>query len=168
MKKSKDIIIEEIYVKYSKSIFAKCLNFFRNEDLAKDAVQDVFIKAYENLDRFKLKESYLPWLYKIANNHCYNVLKRNSVYKKALSEIKKEQLSLNNSPSKLSSENKELLRFLIRRTDEKTAQIIISYYFDGMNKNEIADLLSISRKTVAKKISLFLDGSKKYITEPEF
>jgi len=163
MNSKNDKLIEELYRKYSKSIYVKCYHLCGNTALAEDAVQEIFIKAYENLDKFKLKESYLPWLYKIANNHCFNIIKRNTIYKKALFKIKSEQFLYENNQGNLSAENVEFLRILLKKLDQKTAKVIIAYYFDGMNMEETADFLSISRKTVSKRINNFILNAQKYL-----
>lgn len=43
---------------------------------AEDAVQEVFIKAYRKLDRYKADTSFSSWLYKIAYNHCIDHLRK--------------------------------------------------------------------------------------------
>ncbi|WP_454192472.1 RNA polymerase sigma factor [Paenibacillus sp. Marseille-Q7038] len=44
--------------------------------MTQDAVQDIFIKAYENMLSYKSPGSFSAWLYKIAYNHCMNLNKK--------------------------------------------------------------------------------------------
>ncbi|MDZ7371544.1 MAG: sigma-70 family RNA polymerase sigma factor, partial [candidate division KSB1 bacterium] len=61
--------------KYQDKIFGLCLHFLNDRNDADDAAQEVFIKAYRNLSRFKVKSQFSTWLYRIAINHCLNQLR---------------------------------------------------------------------------------------------
>ncbi len=64
-----------IYVEHSKAIYYLALRLLGDPNQAEDATHDVFLKAYRHLDEFKGQAQMRTWLYRIAINHCRNLLK---------------------------------------------------------------------------------------------
>ena len=65
-----------LYRRYAGKVFAKCISMLSDEGLARDAVQDIFIKVYLNLARFNEKSSFSTWLYSITYNFCIDIIRR--------------------------------------------------------------------------------------------
>ncbi|MGN7471722.1 RNA polymerase sigma factor [Brevibacillus sp. SAFN-007a] len=59
-----------------RQLFVYCYHMLGHRQEAEDAVQEVFLKAYEQLDSYWQTVSFSAWLYKIAYHHCVNVLNR--------------------------------------------------------------------------------------------
>lgn len=74
-----DRITELLQVYYQK-IYLYCFSILRNVQDAEDAVQEVFIKAFQNKKLMEI-ENDNAWLYKIAYHHCLNKVKRQSIIK---------------------------------------------------------------------------------------
>ena len=53
-----------------------CLSLISNSTQAEDAAQEIFIKAYQSLSRFRGDSSFSTWLYRIAANHCRDLLRK--------------------------------------------------------------------------------------------
>jgi len=53
-----------------------CLSVLRNRALAEDAAQEIFLKAYQGLKRFRGTSAFSSWLYPIAVNHCRDLARR--------------------------------------------------------------------------------------------
>ncbi len=55
--------------RYTLLLLGTCMKYLKNEELAKDAVQQIFLKAIAELQKYEV--SYVKsWLYMIAKNHC--------------------------------------------------------------------------------------------------
>ncbi|MNI27746.1 ECF RNA polymerase sigma factor SigW [compost metagenome] len=67
---------EVIVKQYQQQILIYCYHMLGNIQEAEDAKQDVFIKAYEQLHKYRESISFSGWLYKIAYHHCVNKLRR--------------------------------------------------------------------------------------------
>lgn len=65
-----------IVQRYQQRLYVYCYHLLMQREEAEDAVQDVFIKAYEKLSQYAYRQSFSAWLYKIAYHHCLNMLKR--------------------------------------------------------------------------------------------
>lgn len=62
--------------KYETRVRGYCLGALGNAADADDAAQEIFIKAYQSLDRFAGRSSFSTWIYRIAANHCRDLLRR--------------------------------------------------------------------------------------------
>jgi RNA polymerase sigma factor (sigma-70 family) len=136
---------------WQQPIFRYCLHMLGNRQDAEDAAQDVFIKAFEKLHQFRYASSFQAWLYKIACNHCINLLgkrKTRSALVRALGSFTAEtdnahksdgdELSpeIRQAVSKLSAEEKNLL--ILRAIEDKP--------FD-----EIAEIMGKNAAALRKK-----------------
>jgi len=64
---------------YQDRVFGHVLSMVSRRDLAEDLTQEVFVKAFFALQRFKGDSSFFTWLYRIASNHCLDFLRRKKV-----------------------------------------------------------------------------------------
>jgi RNA polymerase sigma-70 factor (ECF subfamily) len=64
-----------IYEEHSRAIYYLALRFLSDPAQAEDATHDVFLKAFKNFKNFKGNSAVRTWLYRIAINHCQNVLR---------------------------------------------------------------------------------------------
>ena len=63
---------EELIKRYDRKLLRIALNVTRNHEDSEEAVQDTFLKAYRNLDRFQGNAKFSTWLYRIGVNVCLN------------------------------------------------------------------------------------------------
>jgi len=71
---------DHLYEKYHISIYTICYRFIRNEADALELTQDVFIKTYNNLRKFREKSKFFTWLYRITVNTCISFRRKNKKY----------------------------------------------------------------------------------------
>ena len=55
--------------RYTLLLFGVCMKYLKNEEEAKDAVQQIFLKAITELNKYEV-EYFKSWLYMVAKNHC--------------------------------------------------------------------------------------------------
>lgn len=67
---------EEIMRRYSPRVFHFASRFFRQRSLVEEAAQEVFLKAFTELDNFEGRGSMEGWLTRITTNTCLNLLRR--------------------------------------------------------------------------------------------
>jgi RNA polymerase sigma factor (sigma-70 family) len=70
----------ELYNRYYKKAFHKCLSLTRNQEEAFDLAQESLIKAFDNIHSFKGESTFSTWLYTITHRHCLAALKKNGRY----------------------------------------------------------------------------------------
>ena len=67
---------DEIYREYGGRILSLLYRFTSREQVARDLLQDVFVKVYEHMNTFENRSQIYTWIYRIAVNHALNHLKR--------------------------------------------------------------------------------------------
>uniref|UniRef100_UPI003C6D3DB5 RNA polymerase sigma factor n=1 Tax=Maribacter arcticus TaxID=561365 RepID=UPI003C6D3DB5 len=76
--KNKDaLLFGELYDRYSKLVYNKCLGFAKSNKEAEDLTQDVFLMLYVKLGSFKGTSKFSTWLYSFTYNFCVNYVNRN-------------------------------------------------------------------------------------------
>lgn len=83
--------MEEIYKDYSKFIFNYLLSFTNNVEIAEELMQDTFLSAILNINKFKNKSSLKTWLCKIAKNKWIDYYKKT----KQIKEINIDEINVN-------------------------------------------------------------------------
>ena len=63
-----------LFERYSHLAFGVCMKYLKNEEEAKDSVQQVFLKAITELQKYKV-EYFKSWIYMVAKNHCLMILR---------------------------------------------------------------------------------------------
>jgi RNA polymerase sigma-70 factor (ECF subfamily) len=63
-----------LYEEHSRAIYYLALRFLSDPQKAEDATHDVFLKAFRKIGQFRGDSSCRTWLYRIAINHCRNLL----------------------------------------------------------------------------------------------
>jgi len=67
--------------RYSKSVYNIALNFAGNSDDASDITQDIFLKVYNNIEKFHEDGNFKSWLLRLAKNHCIDYWRKNKINK---------------------------------------------------------------------------------------
>ena len=165
---SDQALLRELYERYAHRVFARCQFLLRDEEEARDAMHDTFIKAQKNLDGFRGDASPLTWLTKIATNHCLNVIRSKNA--KWGDRYRQQQLhsevveQLAPSASGISfAEDKQLLRMVIDSVEPQLAEVAVYYFVDEMTQKEITDLVGISAPTLRKRLREFVSLGREEI-----
>ena len=149
--------IAELYRTWGPAIYRRCLRLLRDMEAARDATQEVFRKALSSPDKLSNPDTALPFIYRIATNHCLN--ERRNAARRGETELDDLQV-----PSEHAAfPQRRLVQRVLSRFDVKTQSIAVGVLVDGMEHEEVADALGISRKTVSRKLARFLEHARKYL-----
>jgi RNA polymerase sigma-70 factor (ECF subfamily) len=69
---------------YSKKVYNLALNFAGNSDDASDITQDIFLKVYNNIDKFQEESNFTSWLLRLAKNYCIDFWRKNKHNRKRM------------------------------------------------------------------------------------
>ena len=157
--------MERMVALYQLPLLRLCILYLHDEELAKDAVQETFIKAYRNLDGFRAEASEKTWLTRIAVNTCKNV------YRSGWFRHVDRSVTLDMIAEKFASANDEdnALTEAIMRLPIKLREAALLCWLQGMTYEEAADALGISRQAVGsrlnrarRKLRFALEGSEEH------
>jgi RNA polymerase sigma-70 factor (ECF subfamily) len=137
-----------------------CLSMLSNHRDAEEAAQDIFVKAYHSLGKFKRDSTFSTWLYRIATNHCLDILRkknrRKTVSLESLVEDEGDRIqSLFSTPPQAASvlENRELIGKILSTLPEDYRIILTLREADGLEYQEIAETLDISLDAVKGRLA---------------
>lgn len=125
----------------------------RRED-AEDILQDVFLKAFRNLNDFDSRLKFSSWIYRIAHNETVSHLRKMTIRRAvqldahpALAEMLRSDFDIEEAIDK--KYLKRHLHKLIGALEERYRVVLILYYEEGKNYQEISDILKRPMSTVA-------------------
>lgn len=154
----------ELVTRYQRRLFGVCFAMVRNHDDAMDLVQESFVRAYRNLDRFEGNSTFYTWIYRIAKNVCIDHLRkaqrqRTVDYDDAVgrdedseSSILPPRLDVNPAQVLGRKELMEKIEKAINDLSPKHREIILLREVEGMAYSEIAEVLEISIGTVMSRL----------------
>jgi RNA polymerase sigma-70 factor (ECF subfamily) len=140
---------EEKLTRYGRRFLA------RTEDI-EDVVQDVFLKAYENMQSYDASYRFSPWIYRIAHNAYVNVLRKHAHrsfnfidFDTLVSPFSYHEEVENEGERRVL---REALDAGLSRIDEKYREILVLHYFEELSYDEIAEVLRIPKGTVGVRL----------------
>jgi RNA polymerase sigma-70 factor (ECF subfamily) len=156
--------VVRLYREFGPVVFRRCLRLLRDPEAAKDATQEVFVKLVREAGRLEDPEAMLQWVYRVATNHCLNV-NRN---RRRRPEAGDPEAVLELAPAATPSiPDGRLARELLERFDARTRAIAVGVLVDGLEHEEVAGILGISRKTVQRTVQKFLERSRELLSRGE-
>jgi RNA polymerase sigma-70 factor (ECF subfamily) len=144
--------IAAMHKQFSGVLYDFCLRLLGDKAEAEDAVQEVFLSAYRAFDSFTFGDSRLPWLYRIASNTCFKILRTRRRKGLTLVEDTDRNVGANLHPAD-TLHARRMLEKVAGQLDERGFDILVGHYLSGMTQDEIADMLGISRRAVVKRLT---------------
>lgn len=126
------------------SMFRLAWAILRNEADCEDAAQNAVLKAYEKLPTLRDKNSFVPWLLKILQRECFNILKKRGNTVPLLEERE--------PPAEEAPEAGEVQSLFCALPPGERAAIVLHYY-EGMSVRDIAKLMDVREGTVKSWLS---------------
>ena len=128
-----------------------------NADDARDALQEAFVKAYDNLARFDLGRAFGPWFFQILRNQCRDMLRSRQARfsREALDErLELRPAAEGSGPERRRERSaaRELLWKGLERIGEEHREVLVLKELEGFRYAEIAEVLDIPEGTVASRL----------------
>lgn len=142
----------KLYTLYSGAMLSISMRIVNNRVEAEDILQESFVKAFTQLDKYREESSFGAWLKRIVINHSLNSLRKRKVYFKELNE------EIHTIPESEEEENE--IEYTVE--DIKHAMVLLPdgyrtifslFMFEGHNHKEIANDLGISEVTSRSQLS---------------
>jgi RNA polymerase sigma factor (sigma-70 family) len=163
--------------KYNQRLYRVGMSIVNDQAEVEDVMQVVYIKAYENLAKFKFKSSFATWLTKIlVNESLLQKKKKEQTTKrqsnKVLREIGLSAVELQTPLMKvLNDELKVILESSIRQLPEKYRTVFIMREMENMSISETMECLGISEANVKVRLNrarvMLRDILRNYLKDDE-
>ncbi len=141
-----------LYGLYAPAIFRFCRRALPTREDAEDATTEIFMKVRQKLGSYDASRPFTAWLYKVASNHCWDMLRRRRI-RQDLETGDLETLPLEHpDPDQLEQlqmehDSKHVRAGLAKMPDRARMALVLRYYSD-MSYDEIADTLGVRRAFV--------------------
>ena len=148
MSQNQEQQFKELYQKYAPKVQRLCMGYTGNLMEAEDLLQEVFVKVWQNLDKFRGDSQVSTWIYRIAVNTCLYQIR---------SAKNRKSVDLEKAPVLLESEgdNKEQQLLILHKAIselKESDRLIITLLLEEVPYHEIAQITEISEVNLRVKI----------------
>ena len=151
----KAIMIDTMMKNYGQDILQLVYSYVKNQTIAEDLTQDIFIKCYRNLHTYRKKAKLKTWLWSIAINHCKDYLKswynKNVVLSNEVLDSEFDEANQLESKVIQQDEDDRLVAHVMSLSVE-FREVIYLFYFEEMPIKEIASVTGINSNTVKTRL----------------
>ena len=148
--------LERLVKQYQTELLRMCFLYLRDTELARDAVQETYIKVYRSLDSFRGDSGEKTWLIRIAINTCRD-MHRSAWFRHTDRRVTPDMLPV--SSGKAEEKDEDVL-LSVMALPVKLRETVLLYFYQNMSMKEIAETLKLSSSAVSAR----LDRAKKKTT----
>lgn len=164
--KGEDTAFIELVQRYQNELFRFCYHYLRSVDMAKEAVQEVFLRVYIAKERYDINKKFKPWLFCIARNLCINEIKRQQLVQftsleseagfkiDETEEVVEKIEGGDNDPAEmiLKEERHRALWEEIGKLPEDEKEIVMLRYFQKLHARDIAEILGTTEGAIRTRL----------------
>ena len=151
--------VAHLYRKYGPAIYSRCRRLLKDDALAEDATQEVFVRVMRHIESAPDDAQALAWIYRISTNYCLNVIRDRGRQAEPTDELPE---GAGEHPEEGHLDRDTALR-LVNRAPESLRAVAVLYYVDGLEQEQVAKTLGISRRTVINRLQDFTERSRKFL-----
>jgi RNA polymerase sigma factor (sigma-70 family) len=140
--------------RYTMLLLGVCMKYLKNEDDAKDSVQQIFLKVIQELHKYKV-EYFKSWLYMVAKNHCLMILR--DKHGKIPAELNEKQMAAPGEETDRQAllqndQTLELMDEALKELNPEQKQCVTLFYLQKKSYQEINEITGFSMLQVKSYI----------------
>lgn len=143
-----------MYARLEAPLFRKCRAMLGDDELARDAAQETFVKLSASADQLRDDEAELAWALQAAHNHCLNVLR--SLKRREARESSDTAEPVTHSPVTA----RQLGRTVLAGMSETSKALVIGNLVEDEDHAELARKHGVSKKTVSRKLKRAVEQAR--------
>lgn len=154
--------LEDLMIHHGDELTILAYSYVKNIEEAKDIVQNVFVTAYLQMERFREESSIKTWLYRITINKCKDYLK-SSLFKRIIlfgASMERKQTGHSAEEHMMDKEFARSILQEVMKLKVNYREVILMTYFQDLKIKEIAIILNLPEATVRSR----LQRAKKQLT----
>ncbi|WP_405383608.1 RNA polymerase sigma factor [Maribacter sp. LLG6340-A2] len=149
------LLFGELYDRYSKLVYNKCLGFARSDKEAEDLTQDIFLMLFVKLGSFKGTSKFSTWLYSFTYNFCVNYVNRNKERRIKDNSVKFEttpEVPIEVTDNVLLQMQVDKLKKALEKIDPEDKSLLLLKYQDGASIKELETLLGLKSSAIKMRL----------------
>jgi len=151
--------IKDIYENYAWIIYGRCLRILKSEDEAKDAMQTVFLKLMDNLAVIRKKDKVVPWLYRTAQNHCFNQLRYRKKFSEGTEVDTLGSTETGNVENRLNA--RQVIHLVMEKHPRRVQEAVYYTFVERLEQKEIHRITGQSPATIRRNLAVFKNSLQK-------
>jgi len=142
----------DLYREFAPAIFRFCRRAMPTREDAEDATMEIFMKLREKLVQYDPGRSFTAWLYRVAANHCWDMLRRRKARHdkdtQDIDDLPLEAPEPNQLEKLIEERTSEEVRKALDKLGARARMALVMRYYSDMSYDEIADALGVRRPFV--------------------
>ncbi len=159
---------EQLYNKYSQTIYNLAYRIFNNKEEASEATQDIFLQVWSKAPSYDHKRARVStWIMTIARTRCIDRLRAGSKHSRNY-ELNEEIVNSNSVISRILDveyEQKEIIKKALEALPDNQRKAIETVYFEGLTHHETAVKLGVPVGTIKTRIRLGVIKLREFLAE---
>lgn len=152
---------ESLVRRYQRQVANLIYTTMGNRDDVEDIAQEVFIRAYRSLTRFKFDASFFSWIYRITMNLCIDEIRRRKIRRvlsldflteNALEKNRSSKEHLMPSDTVLAEEKRQVVLDALQQLTPEHREVLMLREYQDFSYNEIAETLGLTLEAVKSRI----------------
>lgn len=150
----KEEVFSELIDAMGTKVIRLAFTYVKDEKIAEDITQEVFLRCYKNLNHFRGEASIKTWIYTVTVNLCKDYLRSWSYRKLFTFEKVERESTAGNSVLDyvLDTYEKRNLANAVLKLPVKYREVIILHYYEDYSIHEINEILQISEDTIRTRL----------------
>lgn len=147
--------IENIMQEYGQELLQLVYAYVKNQAIAEDLTQEIFVKCYQALPSYKGKSTVKTWLWRIGINHCKDFLKswyNQNVHTSTDEQFSQKEGNVNVEQTVIQQDEDARLAENVMKLPILHREVIYLFYFEELSIKEIAHVLAINSNTVKTRL----------------
>jgi RNA polymerase sigma-70 factor (family 1) len=155
LKKGEEIAYEMLFKEYYKVLTIFAAKYLKDLEASKELVQELFVNIYEKRGNLDINSSLKSYLFRSVHNRCINSINAQKIRDKYAEHFNNtSDIRINILEQDVNvSELENALHIAINKLPPKCKTIFKMNRFDGLSNHEIAEKLTLSKRTVETQIS---------------
>jgi RNA polymerase sigma-70 factor (ECF subfamily) len=159
---SRDAELAALYERLQPVLFRKCLSMLKDDEAARDAAQEIFVKLSRSTEQLRDAAAEEQWAVKAAHHHCLNVLRANG-RRAAREEGAQDSEQVARSPVTA----RQMGRAVLERLSEDSRSVTVGRFIEGKELDELAKEHGVSTRSISRKLKNAVEKAKDLVSGPK-
>lgn len=158
--------VDDAYRAHASRVLRRARSILGNDEDARDALQEIFTRLSERPDLFRGQSAVTTFLYAVTTHHCLNALRNRNNRLRLISLHAPDASDASVAPAAPAADTVAAARQVLSRVEPALAEVAVYFFFDRMTYDEIAGVMSCSRRHVADLLERFRESATQNATRP--